>query len=322
MTRMRPDIQDAVIIYNPTSGSRRRRRFVEIEEAVRILKQAGINAELSPTTGRDTATAMARQAVEQNRGLVIGCGGDGTINEIINGLAPSKIPLALLPAGTANILAKELGIPWDIPAAARLIPEGMPQRIALGMVIAVPDGKKEEREQEDSLDPIGRYFLCVGGAGPDGAIVNAVDEGVKKKTGILAYWAAGLKQLFDYDFPEIRISSNGDSLTGTIIVVGRTAHYGGPFKITTEANLFEDSFELLVNTTRSRLKYLACLPALWMGRLRTIDGIHAWKATEVTCWPANGNDVYAQVDGEAMGKLPLHFRIVPDALTLIVPKKS
>lgn len=322
MTNMPNDIQDAVIIYNPTSGSRRHRRFVEIEEAARILKQAGINAELSPTTGRNTATNMARQAVAQNRGLVIGCGGDGTINEIINGLAPSKIPLALLPAGTANILAKELGIPWDIPAAARLIPEGVARRIALGMVSTVPNKKEAAQEQKDDLDPISRYFLCVGGAGPDGAIVNAVDEGVKKKTGILAYWAAGLKQLFDYDFPEIRISSNGDSLTGTIIVVGRTAHYGGPFKITTEANLFEDSFELLVNTTRSRLKYLACLPALWMGRLRTIDGIHAWKATEVTCWPANGNDVYAQVDGEAMGKLPLHFRIVPDALTLIVPKKS
>src|SRR5579872_5201184 len=152
------EIHDAVIIYNPTSGRRRQRRFVEIEEAARILKQAGINAELSPTTGRNSATAMARQAVAQNRGLVIGCGGDGTINEIINGLAPSKVPLALLPAGTANILAKELGIPWDIPAAAKLITESVPRRIALGMVTPVPSKEQEEQEKRDELEPISRYF--------------------------------------------------------------------------------------------------------------------------------------------------------------------
>ena len=71
-----------------------------------------------------SAQEIARQAVEQRRGMVIACGGDGTINEIINGLAGSQVPMALLPAGTANILAKELGIPWDIPHAARLIPDG------------------------------------------------------------------------------------------------------------------------------------------------------------------------------------------------------
>ena len=76
---------------------------------------------------------MARQAVEQRRGMVIVCGGDGTINEVVNGIAGSQVPLALLPAGTANILAKELGIPWDIPQAARLIPGGMVRRIALGL---------------------------------------------------------------------------------------------------------------------------------------------------------------------------------------------
>jgi diacylglycerol kinase (ATP) len=307
---------DALIIYNPASGRRRHRRFIEVEEAARILKRAGITTEMTPTAGRATATAIAHEAVEQGRGLVIACGGDGTINEIINGLAGSHIPMALLPAGTANILAKELGIPWDIPAAARLIPGGIRRRVALGMVTSVSDAG------QPSLGRAGRYFLSVGGAGPDGAMVYAVDEEMKQKAGILAYWAEGVRQLFRYDFPEIRISSNGENRKGTIIVVGRTANYGGPFKITTGASLFEDSFELLVNTTRSRLRYLACLPALWLGRLRNMDGIYAWKAREVTCWPANGRKVYAQVDGEAAGKLPLHFSIVPDALTLVVPNKT
>ena len=319
---MTNDIKDAVIIYNPTSGRRRHRRFTEVEEAARILTQAGIRTELTPTTAPATATEIARLACERNRGMIIGCGGDGTINEIVNGMAGSRVPLALLPAGTANILAKELGIPWDIPSAARLIPSGTCRRIALGMVTPTADQAHAE-PQEGAGHPAGRYFLCVAGAGPDGAIVNAVDEGVKTKAGILAYWAAGIRQLFKYSFPEIRVASaHGHNLNATIIVVGRTAHYGGPFKITTEANLFEDSFELLVNTTRSRMKYLACLPALWLGRLRKIEGIHAWKAREVTCWPANGENVYAQADGEAVGKLPLRFQIVPDALTVVVPSKA
>ena len=117
-------IQDALLIYNPTSGGRRQRRFMEIEQAVRILKDCGITTEIAATTAAGSAQGIARQAVQQRRGMVIACGGDGTINEIINGLAGSAVPMALLPAGTANILAKELRIPWDIPQAARLIHGG------------------------------------------------------------------------------------------------------------------------------------------------------------------------------------------------------
>src|SRR5580692_4280294 len=158
-------ITDALLIYNPTSGRRRNRRFAEIEQSVRILKEAGIQVELASTTARGHAKELARHAVEQNRGMVIACGGDGTVNEIMNGLAGSQVPLALLPAGTANILAKELGIPWDIPQAARLISGGTVRRVALGLAIPA------EGRHTDQVPAEGRYFLCVAGAGPDGAIV-------------------------------------------------------------------------------------------------------------------------------------------------------
>src|ERR1700734_3338141 len=159
-------ITDTLLIYNPTSGRRRNRRFAEIEQSVRILKEAGIKVELAPTEARGHAKELARHAVKQNRGMVIACGGDGTVNEIMNGLAGSQVPLALLPAGTANILAKELGIPWDIPQAARLIPGGTVRRIAVGLAETM------NGHHTDSVPPGGRYFLCVAGAGPDGAIVN------------------------------------------------------------------------------------------------------------------------------------------------------
>jgi diacylglycerol kinase (ATP) len=309
-------IKNALMIYNPTSGGRRHRRFQEIEEAVRILKDAGITVELAPTTDAGHAQEIARLAVEQHREMVIACGGDGTINEIINGLAGSQVAMALLPAGTANILAKELGIPWDIPRAARLIPEGVIRRIALGMATYAGSNGNGPG---GALPSSGRYFLSVGGAGPDGAIVNGVDCALKKKVGVAAYWLEGLKQLFSYDFPEMRVRSNGTDHVASIIVVGRTANYGGPFKITTNATLFEDSFEFLTNSTRSRLRYLACLPALWLGKIRGMQGIKMWKASEVLCESAGANPVFAQVDGEPIGPLPLRFQIVPDALSLLTP---
>jgi diacylglycerol kinase (ATP) len=306
-------IQDALLIYNPTSGGRRQRRFSEIEQAVRFLKDFGITTEIAATTAAGSAQGIARQAVQQRRRMVIACGGDGTINEIINGLAGSAVPMALLPAGTANILAKELRIPWDIPQAARLIHNGVVRRVALGLATSLNGNHSADMPAD------GRYFLSVAGAGPDGAIVNAVNGELKKRAGVLAYWAEGFRQLVSYDFPEMRVRSDGQDHMASIIVVGRTVNYGGPFKITTGANLFEDSFEFLTNSTRSRLRYMACLPALWLGKLRSMEGIAAWKDTEVICESANGAEVFAQVDGEPIGRLPLAFRIVPDALSLVTP---
>jgi diacylglycerol kinase (ATP) len=316
METMAHGLKNALLIYNPTSGGRRQRRFQEIEQAVRILKDAGITAELAPTSEAGHAQEIARLAVGARREMVIACGGDGTINEIINGLAGSRLPMALLPAGTANILAKELGIPWDIPRAAKLIPDSVIQRIALGMATRAGGNGNDYTA---AMPEQGRYFLSVGGAGPDGAIVNGVDGALKKKVGVVAYWVEGMKQLLTYDFPEMRVRSNGTDHLASIIVVGRTANYGGPFKITTEATLFEDSFEFLTNSTRSRLQYLACLPALWLGKIRGMQGIKMWKSTEVICESAGEQTVWAQVDGEPIGALPLKFSIVPDALSLVTP---
>lgn len=309
-----PDsIKDALLIYNPTSGRRRHRRFAEIEQAVRLLKDAGIATELAPTRGPLGAKAIAQQAVQQRRGMVIACGGDGTINEIVNGLAGSQVPMALLPAGTANILAKELRIPWDIPHASRLIPGSEVRRIALGIAIPLDGSHSPQLPRE------GRYFLSVAGAGPDGAIVNAVDAKLKKSAGVLAYWAEGARQLIRYKFPEMLVRSAGQERRASLIVVGRTVNYGGPFKITTGANLFEDSFEFLTQSSRSRFRYIACLPALWLGKVRSMEGIAAWKSDSAVCESVSTQPVYAQADGEPIGPLPVEFKIVADALSLVVP---
>ena len=97
-------------------------------------------------------------------------------------------------------------------------------------------------------------------------------------------------------------------------------NYGGPFKITTGANLYDDSFEIVTNSMKSRIGYASCLPALLFGKLRKLQGIGAWKAKEVICEVSGSEPAFAQVDGEPVGPLPLVFRVVPDALSLVTPQ--
>jgi diacylglycerol kinase family enzyme len=104
--------------------------------------------------------------------------------------------------------------------------------------------------------------------------------------------------------------------------VGRTKHYGGPFKITTDADLYEDQFELMTLTTQSGLRYLSYLPTLWLGKLRGTEGVHFWKADKIVCEPLGAEPIYAQVDGEPLARLPVEFKIVPRALKLLVPRNG
>jgi diacylglycerol kinase family enzyme len=309
-SRIAGAIRNALLIHNPNAGSGGAARRRTLDLARRIFAERGIEAELAETRAPGEAMEMARQA--EGRDLVIGCGGDGTLNEIVNGLAAQqnghRVPLALLPAGTANVLAKELNLPWDIPHAARQLANGELRDVPLGLATPLDDPYRK------------RYFLSVAGAGPDGMIVYSIDLGLKARVGILAYWWQGARQVLRYNFPRFRVVTPGRHTDVSLVIVGRTKHYGGPFKITTGAELFEDQFELAALTTRSGLRYLSYLPTLWLGNLRKARGVHFWKSDVVVCEPLDANPVYAQIDGEPFTRLPVEFRIVPKALKLLVPR--
>src|SRR5215469_8078783 len=307
-------IHNALLIHNPNAGNGGNGRRQLIEQARKILASNGIEADLAETTGPGHAVEIAQQAVRDRRDLVIACGGDGTLNEVVNGLATYsngyRVPLALLPGGTANILAKELDLPWDIPRAARRLVNGEVREIALGL--ATPLDQPERK----------RYFLSVSGAGPDGMIVYSVDLSLKAKVGILAYWWQGAREVLRYTFPRFRVRTGDRQLEATLVVVGRTKNYGGPFKITDQASLFEDQFEVMALTTQSGLRYLSYLPPLWMGNLRKEEDVHFWKAETLVCEPLDANPVYSQVDGESLARIPVEFSIVPRALKLLVPRQN
>ena len=196
-----------------------------------------------------------------------------------------------------------------------MIPRGIPTRIALGVITQNADAPELERPTESR-----RYFLVVAGAGADGALVQALNPSVKQRTGVLAYWMEGLKQLFQYKFPQFRVTTADKEIVATLVIVGRTKHYGGPFRITTGADLFANEFEIALFCSRSALRYLMYLPACWMGRLHRLKDVHFLKTNSLKCEALGSDSIYAQVDGEACEALPVTFSIIPDALTLVVPE--
>src|ERR1700746_354762 len=224
------DLRNALLIHNPNAGGGGAARRAHLDEARRLLEARGIQADLAETTGPGEATEIARRAGPDGRQLVIACGGDGTVNEVVNGLAAGqnghRVPMALLPAGTANVLAKELELSWDIPRAADQLASGQVREIALGLATPLEQPEKA------------RYFLSVAGAGPDGRITYAVDLELKARLGILAYWLQGAREAFNYKFTHFRVIGEGQLRELSLVIVGRTKHYGGPFTITTQSTLF------------------------------------------------------------------------------------
>jgi YegS/Rv2252/BmrU family lipid kinase len=301
-------IRDALLIVNPRAGRAGTLLSGGLDRVRGILLRQGIESEVARTDTPDAAEEVSRGAVQMRRDLVIACGGDGTLNAVVNGLAGSQVPLAVLPAGTANILAKELRVPRGLERAATRLGEGELRRIALGLLTTYQGGARS------------RYFLSVGGAGPDGAIVHAVNGNLKHHTGMLAYWVEGLRQFACYSFPRFQVTSEDGVLEATMIVVGRTKHYGGPLRITTQADLYGSDFEVMACLTRSRFRYLSYVPLALAGQARLAPKSTFFKSKSFRCEPIDRPAAFLQVDGEPAGQLPAEFRVVPDALTLLVPK--
>ncbi len=297
-----PRFRNAALIYNPLSGRLRWKRQRDLDRATHLLDAYGIRIIRIPTTGAGSATALAREQVAAGRYLIIACGGDGTVNEVVNGMAGSRVPLALLPAGTGNVLAKELGLPWDIWRAAEYIPASEVRRIALG------------RAGD-------RYFICMAGVGVDANIVYRLNIGTKLSLGMLSYWIESFRQLLEYEFPLFSVRVEGQGFPAALLIVSRTKNYGGPVQLTRRADLFSDEFEVCLFQRRNRFLYLLYFLALQMGLLERFRDVRFLRTRRVEAQPRN-QCIHVQVDGELAGALPMDFVIVPEALSLLVPRSG
>jgi diacylglycerol kinase (ATP) len=213
------------------------------------------------------------------------------------------VPLAILPGGTANVLARELRIPIHMERAAAEIPNLQPCRIAVGAL-----RMKAER----------RCFLCMAGAGLDAEIVSRINPEFKMRTGKLAYYAGGLVQVFR-PLREFNVSVDGKRYQASFALISRVRNYGGDLEIARGASLLRDDFEVVLFRGTASIRYLRYLVGVALKRIHGMPGCTVLRGRSVTCEQPLGDKTYVQVDGELAGNLPATAEIMPDALTMLAP---
>jgi diacylglycerol kinase (ATP) len=293
----------AAIIYNPVARSLSRNMHL-LERAVAVLDRQGIEGRLIGTTAPGSASGQARHEIEDGCDLIIAAGGDGTVNEVANGMLHSGVPLAILPGGTANVLARETRMSTHLVKAAEELATMRPVRIAAGSL------------RIGSAEP--RCFLCMTGAGLDAEIVYHLNLDLKAAFGKFAYYVGGFSRVF-YSLSEFEVMVDGQRHEASFALISRVRNYGGDLEIARGASLLRNEFEIVLFRGKQSLKYVPYLVGVAIGQAHRISGYTALRGRSVTCSAAAGERIFAQVDGELAGQLPLAAELLPDALTLLVP---
>jgi len=252
------------------------------------------------TKGRGDAEVFARQAVLLQPELVISAGGDGTFNEVINGMAWSDVPLGLLPMGTTNVLAREI---YDRPDLRAILSSfaGTPRHISLGRITL------------DSTDTVSRLFSLMAGVGFDGQAVRDVNLGMKIHTGPGAYILSGLRTLLSYAPEELSLSVDGKDVSGYAAIIGNISRYGGDFKVTPDARIDEPALYACVFQGKNRPDLLRYVFMMLFGRhIRAKDVVYC-RATEIKI----GGAAPIQIDGDYLGMTPATISVAKDAIRLV-----
>jgi len=286
------------LIANPVAGGN---ALPTIRRAEEFLARQGCRVDLTLTGARGDARNAAATARAGGFDRIVAAGGDGTLNEVINGLAPSAIPLGFLPLGTTNVFALEAGIPFDVEKACAIALDGVPRPVCLGLA-------------GDTR------FLLMAGAGFDADVVYRVSGRLKRWTGKFAYLASALRSLAGPPPTAIEVvRADGATLRGYHVIIGNGRLYGGRFSVTPDASLIEEALDVCVFQKPGRLALLRCAAQVAAGRRLAPPDAEIFKAAEVT---VRGAGVPVQVDGDFLGRLPMTFRALPGELVLLLPPPS
>jgi diacylglycerol kinase (ATP) len=288
-----------MVVFNPTAGQADVLER-ELNDAADVWRNSGWQVELSPTTSAGDGSRLARAAAAQGYDLVVAAGGDGTINEVVNGLAGSSTALATLPLGTMNVWARELKLPLQPLAAAEAMLEWQVRPIDLG------------RAGD-------RYFLLMAGIGFDAAITAGVKTAEKRRLGALAYVLRGIEEALNIRGARARLILDGRSIKGRVlmVVVGNSQLYGGLVKITHRASIDDGLLDVCVIRGDSFFSALRHAVAILSRRHSRDPEIEYYRARSVQVIARPRLPV--QVDGDAIGETPMTFQVAPGALLALLP---
>jgi diacylglycerol kinase (ATP) len=313
-------LRKAALFYNPLSGRRKKYRVQDVQAAASVLTAAGIEVEVAPTRAASDAAAQVRMAIRDGVDTIIACGGDGTVHDIIQGLATHNAALGIIPLGTANAMAHDLRLPMNAEGAARALLAAVPKRIAVGKI---------DYRNFNGL-PSSRYFTVAAGVGLDAHLFYNLNRLMKDRMGMLAYYSKALHLWMTHRmrYFEAEFSSHGGPLQReprlSEMLAIRINQFGGVLReLAPGASLARNDMRLVLCQTGNRALYLAYVFRGLLGLSHRVPGILLAHADEVTCRNVPGEapeNIYAEADGELLGQLPITLSMVPDALTVLVPK--
>jgi YegS/Rv2252/BmrU family lipid kinase len=281
------------VIFNPTAGWRRRRRLARV---LACLGEGGASFSLYETRAPGDAEAHARTLDPATCDAVVAAGGDGTINEVLNGLGPAAPPLGIVPLGTANVLATELGLPRDPPGIARYLAGGRPVPAYLGSAN-------------------GRRFAMMAGIGYDARVVEALDLRLKRLAGKGAYVASALAALARHRPVRYEVELDGAMHEAAAMLIAKAHYYGGRFVIASRARLDEPIFQVALFGGAARFDLLRYAAAIGANRVERLADVRFVAAREVRV--AGGDGERVQLDGDLGPTLPLRVNIVPNPVLLL-----
>jgi len=283
----------AVLIVNPASGSFSEKRLMS---AVGLLKEKFGDVSILYTHKGGDAEVMARDAVRKSPDVILAVGGDGTFNEVVNGTAFTDVPVAFIPAGTTNVLARELDLPADIYDATLKALSGRIEYVHLGRIN-------------------GRYFVLMAGVGFDGEAVYGVNQRVKRLSGKGAYVLSGLKCFMRYRPGRLRIVIDGRVYEGHGLIVCNAGYYAGNFRVCPDAGLGSPYLHVSVMQGGKRSDLL-----------RYVLGVVSGRHKEQVCIKGRridvSGDAHIQIDGDYFGRAPAVITFHEKALRLIVSSVS
>ena len=307
----------AALIYNPASGQYSARRAASVRKALEVLRAVGVDCEAWQSDSPGDATVQARRAVELGYDTVIACGGDGTVHEILQALVGTDVALGVIPLGTANALAANLGLIGSPESAADKLVKAAPVRVPVGRI----------HFQDGAGQPASRYFLVAAGIGADALLMSRLDAGLKRRFGYIVYlveafriWATDPLPLFETSFTVNGGTTRVEAVSQLLAV--RVRSFGGVLReLAPGATLHNGDLHLLAFKTRDRMRWLRFLLAVVAGRHTFSREIEHVDAHTVECRPRSDSQskIFAEADGEVLGSIPVRIEPVPQALTLLIP---
>jgi YegS/Rv2252/BmrU family lipid kinase len=292
------------VIFNPAARGNKARRFKK------FLNELSQQCALKATTAPGDARRFAHAAVATGYDLIAAAGGDGTVNEVLNGIGDdpdgfAKTRLGVLPLGTVNVFARELKIPLKLERAWQVLKRAQETKIDLGRADFFEDGRTAQR-----------YFMQLAGAGLDARAIELVSWKLKKTAGPLAYLVAGFQALAEKQ-PQIFASADGQKISGELALLGNGKFYGGPFDIFPGADLSDGKLDVCAFPKVNLPALLRLAPGFLLHKKMSEHRVRRLRAEKIELTSAT--PAAFELDGEWVGHLPATFSVERQKLRVVVP---